>query len=90
MKRKDFVIHVDTVLKRNKTEITDSVQATSGNMPEGWKFCVMVGNIKISNPRCGKPGTIHITTGRVDSLEGGDFKVSELEIAIQDFFDKNF
>lgn len=82
MKEKDFVVHIDTQ--------NDMVQATAGNMPKNWEFAVAVGNIKISNPRCGKPGIIHITTGRADSLEGGDFKVSELEMAIQDFFDKNF
>ena len=59
-------------------------------MQDDLSFLVMVGNIKISKSRSGKQSTVHITTGRADSFEGGDFKVSELEIAIQDFFDKNF
>lgn len=82
MNRKDLILYIKT--------INDEIQATAGNMPKNWNFSVMVGNIKISNPRSGKQGVVHITTGRADSLEGGDFKVSELEIAIQDFFDKNF
>jgi len=53
-------------------------------------FLIQLGNIQISSSRTGKPDIIHIRTGRADSLEGGDFKVSELEKAIQDFFDKNF
>lgn len=82
MKEKDFELHIDTD--------GDSIQATAGNMPKNWYFAIAIGNIKISNPRSGKQGVIHITTGRKDSLEGGDFKVSELEKAIQEFFDKNF
>ena len=82
MSEKPFIVHID----HNE----DSIQATAGNMPRHWSFCVLVGKIKIQNPRCGKQGVVHITTGRDDSLEGGDFKVSELETVIQDFFDKNF
>jgi hypothetical protein len=82
MSNKDLSVYVNTSI--------DEIKATAGNMPKRWFFNIMVGNIKISNPRIGKPGVIHITTGRADSLEGGDFKVSELEMAIQDFFDKNF
>ena len=82
MSNKDLSVYVNTGI--------DEVKATAGNMPKRWFFNVMVGNIKISNSRSGKQGVVHITTGRADSLEGGDFKVSELETAIQDFFDKNF
>lgn len=82
MSMKDLSVYVNTGI--------DEIKATAGNMPKRWFFNIMVGNIKISNPKIGKPGVIHITTGRADSLEGGDFKVSELEMAIQDFFDKNF
>lgn len=82
MSMKDLSVYVNTGI--------DEIKATAGNMPKRWFFNIMVGNIKISNSRIGKPGVIHITTGRADSLEGGDFKVSELEMAIQDFFDKNF
>ena len=57
---------------------------------EKGNWCIMVGNIKLSPSRTGKKGVVHITTGRADSLEGGDFRVCELEEAIQDFFDKNF
>lgn len=82
MSNRDLSVYVNTGI--------DEIKATAGNMPKRWFFNIMVGNIKISNPKIGKPGVIHITTGRADSLEGGDFKVSELEMAIQDFFDKNF
>jgi hypothetical protein len=54
------------------------------------QFKIQIGKIVISSSRTKKPEVVHITTGRADSLEGGDFKVSELERAIQDFFDKNF
>lgn len=53
-------------------------------------YSFFIGNIKISSSRSGRKDCCHIITGRADSLEGGDFKVSELEEAIQDFFDKNF
>lgn len=82
MSKKDFSIYINTAL--------DEVKATAGAMPKRWFFNVMVGSIKISAPRSGKQGVVHITTGRKDSLEGGDFEVKELETAIQDFFDKNF
>lgn len=83
MSKKDFILQFG--MGKNI-----DVQATAGAMPEQFNFCIHVGNVKITKPRGGKQGTIHITTGRADSLEGGDFKVSELEKAIQEFFDKNF
>jgi len=82
--KKDFVIVM------NNTSDGNVIKATAGAMPKSWHFEIYIGGIVISKPRSGKQGVIHITTGRADSLEGGDFKVSELEKAIQDFFDKNF
>lgn len=79
---KNFFIHIDTD--------QDSIQATAGSMPKFWCFYIQIGGIVITPPRIGKPGIVHIRTGRKDSLEGGDFKVEELEKAIQDFFDRNF
>jgi hypothetical protein len=54
------------------------------------QFTIHIGKIVLSSSITKRPEIVHITTGRADSLEGGDFKVSELEKAIQDFFDKNF
>jgi len=67
-----------------------TIHKIAGDSSEHINFMLMVGSIKISEPISRKRGVVHITTGRADSLEGGDFKVSELEIAIQDFFDKKF
>jgi len=82
MSEKNMIVNV------NDQDYT--IHKIAGDSSKHINFMVMIGNIKISEPGSRKRGRVHITTGRADSLEGGDFKVSELEIAIQDFFDKNF
>lgn len=70
--------------------IVERTENLSGFSSDTGNWCIMVGNIKLSPSRARKTGTVHITTGRANSLEGGDFRVCELEEAIQDYFDKNF
>lgn len=81
--------------KKNVTDkriaiIVQDKEDLPGRYCKTGSWCILVGNIRITSSRTGKSSSVHITTGRADSLEGGDFSVSELEEAIQDFFDKNF
>lgn len=89
-KKKRRVINTGRKFTKDLRIIIENSEYVTEVSPAIGTWCIMVGNIKITNPRIGKPGVVHITTGRADSLEGGDFMVSELEEAIQDFFDKNF
>lgn len=79
-------------LERFEVIVGNKENLSGFSQPTG-EFCIIIGNITIRNPRSKKKGRIYISNGRVGKsfgMEGGEFKVSELEKAIQDFFDKNF
>lgn len=81
---------VNKIPKKNIAIILHENENVPGRYCKTGDWCILIGNIQLTSSRTGKSDIVHIKTGRADSLEGGDFRVCELEEAIQDFFDKNF